>query len=52
MKGFGSDNHSGIHPELLKSIIESNVDHAPSYGTDDVSERAIACFREQFGAKT
>lgn len=52
MKGFGSDNHSGIHPELLQSIIEANVDHAPSYGTDEVSERAIARFREHFGAKT
>ena len=52
MKGFGSDNHSGIHPELLKSIIESNVDHAPSYGTDEFSELAIARFRENFGAKT
>lgn len=52
MKGFGSDNHSGIHPELLQSIIENNIDHAPSYGTDATSERAINRFREHFGAKT
>lgn len=52
MRGFGSDNHSGVHPELLKSISECNTDHAPSYGTDSVSEKAIARFKEHFGPQT
>lgn len=49
MKGFGSDNHAGIHPELLKAIETCNVDHAPSYGTDAESEKAVANFRKMFG---
>lgn len=52
MKGFGSDNHSGVHPELLKAISLANTGHAPSYGTDEFSERAIAKFKENFGAQT
>lgn len=49
MKGFGSDNHAGVHPELLKAIVECNSNHAPSYGTDEYSEKAIAQFRHHFG---
>lgn len=51
MKGFGSDNHSGVHPELMKALIACNVDHAPSYGTDEDSEKAKAAFKKQFGEK-
>lgn len=49
MKGFGSDNHSGVHPTLMKALQLCNEGHMPSYGTDPVSEKAIALFREQFG---
>ena len=52
MKGFGSDNHSGVHPELLNSIIAHNEGHAPSYGTDESSVRAIAQFKKHFGPQT
>lgn len=51
MKGFGSDNHSGVHPELLKALIECNVEHAPSYGTDDFSNAAIKSFKNLFGSQ-
>lgn len=36
---FGSDNHSGVHPEILKAIVAANTSHAPSYGTDDLSQK-------------
>jgi threonine aldolase len=49
MKGFGSDNHSGVHPQLLESIIACNVDHQPSYGTDSFSHEAIELFKKHFG---
>ncbi len=49
MKGFGSDNHSGMHPEILKKFIDANVEHSPSYGTDSYSEQAIEIFRAHFG---
>lgn len=52
MKGFGSDNHSGVHPQLLQAIINSNSEHAPSYGTDEYSEKAKALFKNLFGAST
>ena len=52
MKGFGSDNHSGIHPELLKSLVACNVDHAASYGTDSFTELANQQFKKLFGDQT
>lgn len=52
MKGFGSDNHAGVHPALLKTVIDCNTGHAPSYGTDLYSESAIKAFKEQFGSQT
>ncbi len=49
MKGFGSDNHSGVHPDLMNALLAANVDHAPSYGTDEISAEAIQLFRQNFG---
>ena len=48
MKGFGSDNHSGIHPELLNSIIQANIEHEPSYGTDRYSIEAEKKIKQLF----
>jgi threonine aldolase len=50
MRGFGSDNHSGVHPTMMKAIENCNSGHAPSYGTDSYSDSAIKSFRELFGA--
>lgn len=52
MKGFGSDNHAGVHPELLKAIVDCNSGHAPSYGTDEQSAAAVNSFRKHFGPQT
>lgn len=48
-RGFGSDNHSGIHPALLQALVDVNQGHAPSYGTDPLTEKAHQIFRQQFG---
>lgn len=48
-RGFGSDNHSGVHPQILTSISEANIEHAPSYGTDEWTERAEKSFKKHFG---
>lgn len=48
-KGFGSDNHSGIHPRILQFIQELNSGHAHSYGMDEVSELCVKEFQNQFG---
>lgn len=50
-RGFGSDNHSGVHPRILEAIAAANVQHAPSYGTDEWTEKAEKVFREHFGPK-
>ena len=52
MKGFGSDNHSGVHPDLLQSLINANTEHMPSYGTDPISELAQKKFQEIFGKQS
>lgn len=50
-RGFGSDNHAAIHPTILASLQAANEGHAPSYGTDLVTEKAIELFRHHFGAE-
>lgn len=48
-KGFASDNHSGVHPDILKAIVSANVDYTIAYGDDEYTERAIKKFKEHFG---
>jgi threonine aldolase len=50
MKSFGSDNHSGVHPDVLNALQEANVGHQPAYGADAVTEKARGLFRQTFGA--
>lgn len=50
-RGFGSDNHSGISPEILQAIANANVDHALAYGDDEWCARTEALFREHFGSQ-
>lgn len=49
MRSFGSDNHSGISPEILQAIANANKDHTLAYGDDEYSARAEVLFREYFG---
>lgn len=48
-RGFGSDNHSGISPEILQAISEANLEHALAYGDDEYCKKAEEVFRKQFG---
>jgi threonine aldolase len=48
-RGFASDNNSGIHPDILKSIERANTGHVIAYGDDIYTERAIIKVREHFG---
>jgi threonine aldolase len=47
--GLGSDNHSGTHPRILKTLERVNSGFAPSYGTDVVTEHAVRVFKSHFG---
>lgn len=46
---FGSDNHSGIHPDILKAIEKANSGYATAYGDDKYTARAVKKFKEHFG---
>jgi threonine aldolase len=49
-KSFGSDNHTGAHPAVLRAIIEANAGDAVAYGADEWTERVTAQLCETFGA--
>jgi threonine aldolase len=40
-KSFGSDNHAGTHPEVMRAIVEANVGDVIAYGADPWTERAV-----------
>lgn len=46
---FASDNYAGVHPEVMQALVEANAGHAPSYGHDEWTERAVSVFRQHFG---
>lgn len=48
-RGFASDNNSGVHPEIMKAIIDANVGHTIAYGDDIYTERAKSKLYEHFG---
>ena len=49
-RGFGSDNHAGVLPEVLAAIGAANDGtHAGSYGHDALTERVEALFRRELG---
>ena len=47
--GFGSDNHSGVHPEILKALEKVNSGYAVAYGLDEYTASAVKQFKEVFG---
>jgi threonine aldolase len=47
---FASDNHAGIHPDVLAAISAANHGHAASYGADEWTARASDLFRRHFGS--
>lgn len=49
MKGFASDNNSGVHPDVMNAIFAVNNEHAVGYGGDDVTSRAEVLFQQVFG---
>ena len=48
-RGFGSDNHSGISPEVIEAIAQANSDHALAYGDDEYTQRLETLIKETFG---
>ncbi len=48
-RGFGSDNHSGVHPEVIASMMAANLGHAHGYGEDPWTDEATATLRRHLG---
>lgn len=49
IRGFASDNYSGVHPEVLAAIATANGGHQVAYGEDAYTERLQQVFRSHFG---
>ena len=49
VRGFASDNYSGIHPEVLAAIAAANGGHQVAYGEDEYTERLQQVFARHFG---
>jgi len=49
IRGFGSDNFSGVLPEVFKAVEDAAFGHAHAYGEDTYSEKAIRDFQQIFG---
>ena len=47
---FGSDNSSGVLPEVLEALERANTGHVPAYGDDPYTARCVEDFRSLFGA--
>ncbi|HWT33893.1 MAG TPA: low specificity L-threonine aldolase [Microbacterium sp.] len=49
VRGFASDNYSGVHPEVLAAIAEANGGHQVAYGEDAYTDRLQQVFAAHFG---
>ncbi|WP_433337202.1 threonine aldolase family protein [Spirillospora sp. CA-294931] len=47
--GFASDNHAGVHPEILDAIAAANHGHQPAYGDDVHTARLRRIVARHFG---
>jgi threonine aldolase len=49
VRGFASDNYSGIHPEVLTALAQANGGHQVSYGEDAYTEELGRVIASHFG---
>jgi len=48
-RSFASDNHAGMHPQILEALARANEGYAKAYGEDDWTLKAGGKFKKQFG---
>ena len=46
---FGSDNHSGVHPVVMKALADANVGYCPAYGDDPLTLKVLQQIEMLFG---
>ncbi len=49
VKGFASDNNSGVHPEIMDAIADVNKGHVIGYGDDQYTAEAVKVMKNHFG---
>ena len=49
VRGFASDNHSGVHPEVLEALVAANGGHQGAYGADVYTQALAEVVRDHFG---
>ena len=49
VRGFASDNYSGVHPEVLAALAAANGGHQVSYGEDDYTASLQLLMGKHFG---
>ena len=50
-KSFGSDNHAGTHPDVMRAVVEANAGDAVAYGADPWTERATGELKRLTGTE-
>lgn len=51
VRGFASDNYSGVHPEVLTALANANGGHQVSYGEDQYTQELETVIHGHFGPK-
>lgn len=46
---FGSDNHSGVHPNIMQAIVNENNNFAIAYGEDNYTKEVLSQLEEILG---
>ncbi len=49
MKSLGSDNHAGVHPQIMNAIVRVNKGHEAAYGADSLSKELDSTIKKIFG---
>jgi threonine aldolase len=49
-RSFGSDNHAGAHPEVIRAVTDANAGDSHPYGDDEWTRRATSELTAAFGA--
>ena len=48
IRGFASDNNSGVHPLVMDAISKANIGHAVGYGGDALTQETIGLIQSKF----
>ncbi len=51
IRGFASDNNSGVHIDIMEAMLKVNTGHAVGYGDDKYTAEAIQKFKRTLGSE-